>query len=159
MRAAWLAFGLLWALPAPGQDAVDVIVRFGLYASCQPMNLVIGDLTDDGVKIGLTKDAIEAAAESRLRAARLYKDGTAPSALMVSINVLGSAFSIDIDFVKWVTDMHGKAGPARTWNSGSTGTHGPGGKNYIMSSLSQHLDKFILRYLQVNEADCQTAVR
>ena len=42
---------------------------------------------------------------------------------------------------------------ATTWESGSFGTHGddPG---FIVQSLSEHLDKFLVEYLRVNEEDC-----
>lgn len=72
--------------------------------------------------------------------------------------MVGSGFGVDVDFVKLVTDAHGKRGPARTWIASSTGTIGrPSGysESYIMSTLSEHLDEFILKYLRVNEADCQ----
>lgn len=148
--AAWLAFGLLCALPALGQTDTE---RFGLFAACRPMAVVVGDLSTDASEIGLTEGSIQTAAESRLRAARLYQSESPINALLVEISVVGSAFNIDVDFVKWVRDAHGKIGIARTWGTETTGTHGRSG-NYIMSALSQDLDKFILKYLQVNEAEC-----
>ena len=36
---------------------------------------------------------------------------------------------------------------------GSTGTHG-GDAGFILSAVSQHLDKFLVEYLRVNEENC-----
>ena len=40
-----------------------------------------------------------------------------------------------------------------TWDAGFIGTHG-GNSGYILSSLSQHLDRFLTECLRVNEAVC-----
>ena len=44
-------------------------------------------------------------------------------------------------------------GFASTWDIGSFGTHG-GNAGYILQSVSEHLDRFVLEYLRVNEAAC-----
>lgn len=155
MRTAWLAFGLLWSLSASGQSEAD---RFGLFADCKPMGLIIGDLSADAIDVGLTAESIKASAESRLRSARLYKNRQPDALLLIFIRVAGSAYGIEIEFFKRVTDEYERRGVARTWSTGSIGTIGRSSgysENYIMSTLSQHLDKFILKYLQVNEASCQ----
>lgn len=43
---------------------------------------------------------------------------------------------------------------ATTWTRGSTGTHGrnPG---FIVQSVSEHVDAFLVEYLRVNEKDCR----
>ena len=69
-----LALAALLAPAAAGQDAgiEPSIKRFQLFNACRPMRLVVERLGDDATEIGLKKEALQAAAESRLRAARLY---------------------------------------------------------------------------------------
>ncbi len=145
---------LLLAPAAVGQDAKSEFARFELFNGCKPMDLAVESLNDDTGKIGLTKARLQAAAESRLRSARLYdSDATAPW-LYVNVNVSGPAFSISLQYKKLVLDLASvKNGYAATWNTAGTGTHG-GDAGYIVSSLSQHLDRFLVEYLRVNESAC-----
>ena len=39
------------------------------------------------------------------------------------------------------------------WNTTSYGTHS-GNAGFILQSVSEHLDRFVLEYLRVNEAAC-----
>ena len=153
-RAALLLSAL--ALPFSASGAAGEITdfkRFRLFADCRPMRLVVEDLPGGVLKIGLTKEAIRAAVESRLRSARLY-DSRASHYLYVNVNVAGRAFSISLEFNKRVRDiLSGDTGRAATWNRGSTGTHG-GNANYIVSSVSRHMDKFLVEFLRVNEKAC-----
>lgn len=155
-----LAFFLLLLAPAAGgQDTKRKIERFELFNSCRPVYLSIESLDSDAADIGLTVEAVQAAAESRLRAARLYTDSleeiawTDGSLLSVTVSTGTSAFSVSVEYYKAVTDSFGEDGIAVTWSTASHGTHG-GSANFIMSSLSQHLDKFLAAYLRVNEAAC-----
>jgi len=64
------------------------------------------------------------------------------------------SFSINIFYIKVVEDpITGYFGPAITWFSGGTGVHaGDGG--FIVQSVSEYVDGFLLAYLRVNEDDC-----
>ena len=107
------------------------------------MELVVERLSDYATDIGLTEKALQAAAESRLRAARLYTEDSAKSDfayLYVNVNVVGPAFNILVEYEKRVTDRFGRLGNAVTWNSGSTGTHGRDA-GYTVQALSEHLDR------------------
>ena len=42
---------------------------------------------------------------------------------------------------------------AQTWRTGEIGTHGRDA-GYILQGISEHLDKFIVEYLRVNEGAC-----
>ncbi len=134
---------------------------FELFNACRPLRLVVEGLPERAAEIGLTKERIQTAAESRLRAARLYtelffdEDWTSPRAyLYVNVNALGPAFSLDITYNKWVRDEEfDLSGRARTWHTGSLGTHG-GDAGYILQGVSEHVDLFIAEYLRVNEASC-----
>ena len=141
---------LLAAAPSHAQTDLD---RFRLWNDCGAVDLVVEDLSDDADGIGLTKTAVETAARSRLRAARLYDDTAVPG-LYVVVHVVGHAFSITTEFNKWVTDANGLRGYAGTWRTRGTGTHGGGDAGYILSLIAQHMDRFIDEYLRVNADAC-----
>ena len=159
-RAALLLAALALLLPASGaagESFVERYQRFKLYADCLPMRLLVEGLHDGASKIGLTKEALQAAAESRLRSARLYRSTLAHPYhyLYVNVNVFGRAFSIRLEFNKQVRDiLSGDTSGAATWKVGSVGTHG-GNANYIVSSVSQHMDEFLVEFLRVNEKACE----
>ena len=124
------------------------------------MQIVIGDLSDDAATIGLTREALQLAAESRLRAGRLYTAKTPNvdnigyyAALYVNVNVVGPAFHITTSYQKGVTDAFGEGGLTGTWDTATTGLHDKN-MSFILSILSRHLDKFIAAYLRVNETAC-----
>ena len=117
------------------------------------MRLVVESLPEDAAEIGLTESSIRAAAESRLRSARLYSEAS-DQYLYVNVNVAGHAFGVSLEYKKRVLDpLSGLGGLATTWNSGSTGTHGRD-SGFILSGVSQHLDRFLVEFLRVNEAAC-----
>ena len=143
-------------LPAGAQDdTATPLERFELFTNCRPMGLMIEGLPDEAADIGLTQDALTAAVESRLRAARLHTDEALPPYLLyVNVSMSGRAFSIDVYFNKVVFDQASLVdAPAITWNSGTTGTHGRNA-GYIVNAVSQHLDRFLADYLRVNESAC-----
>lgn len=148
-----LVLAALCVVPAAGQSLR--LERFRLFNACRPMILVVERLGDDAGKIGLAEENLQVAAESRLRAARLYTEDSERADfayLYVNINVVGRAYSISVHFNKRVSDTLGEFGTAITWTSGSTGTSGNG--SFIVSNLSQHLDRFLAAYLRVNEDAC-----
>ena len=140
-----------------GQEQVSGIERFRLFNGCRPMKLVIEGLPSNAKSIGLTEAMLQAAVESRLRAARLYTESSlweTYAYLYVNINVVGPAFKISLEYNKVVSDRFDLSGPATTWSSSSTGTHGESA-GYIITSLSQHIDRFLAAYLRVNEFACE----
>ena len=81
--------------------------------------------------------------------------------LYVDISVVSLAFDVEVGFRRFVKvqltvpeGMDPLVGPATTWRTGSTGTHGRDA-SYILSSVSQHVDKFIDEYLRVNADACR----
>ena len=147
----------LLASAASGQGSASRQDRFRLFNACRPMQLLVESLGNEERKIGLTEDALQAAAESRLRAARLYTEdpeGADDATLYVNVNVAGRAFNISVEYTKALSDAFGETGLARTWISGSTGTASTGG--FIVSSLSQYLDRFLAAYLRINEEACSS---
>ena len=126
---------------------------FRLYTACEPIKLVVEQLNSDANDIGLQRQAIINAAESRLRSARIY-DSSASDYLYVNIHVAGKAFAIRLELNKMLLDLRTiQSRPAKTWHTGSTGTHG-GDSQYILGSLSKHLDAFLTEFLRVNEPAC-----
>ena len=146
--------------------------RFELWSGCQPMDFFV-NVDGDAEKIGLTSESLKAAVESRLRAARLYATESLDSdfhslvrrgvlydfmplrSLHVDVHVLGPAFSSTLRFGKWLHDpASGTRGLADTWVDRVLGTHGRDG-TYVLRTVSELLDRFIARYLRVNESSCQ----
>jgi len=157
---AGLALVTLLAPAIAGQDSSNWLERIGerfkLFNACRPMDLVVENLRDHAGDIGLTREALPAAAESRLRAARLYTDDSARADyayLYVNVNVVGPAHNTSLEYNKSVTDEYGQSSTALTWRRFATGTHG-GDAGHILSVLSQNLDLFLAAYLRVNEESC-----
>ena len=132
-------------------------IRFQLFAHCQPMVPFMRDLSPDAAKIGLSRDSIVAAVESRLRSARLvsFDDEEWAPRLQIEVGVVGNTFSLNLLYAKWFFDpLYGLVSYAVTWQHTGLGGHG-GDAGYVISALSQKLDKFLADYLRVNEAACE----
>ena len=133
---------------------------FDLWNECAPIDLIVEGLSNThAADIDLTEERIQTLVESRLRAARLY-DAAGRHHLYVRVGVFvsenrrGGAFTTEVSFYKTLRDLaSNELGQARTWNTGSYGTHS-GDAGYILQSVSEHLDQFMLEYLRVNEAAC-----
>ena len=146
------ALSLFLAAPAAAED-VTAWDRFQLWNDCRGMSLFVADLGEVEADLDLTKDAVETAVRSRLRAARLY-DAEASYYLYIYVDAVGQAFRIDVEYYKWLNDFaSGESRLATTWRTGSTRTHG-GRADYILSIVSQNMDEFIDEYLRVNEDAC-----
>lgn len=70
-----LVFLLLLLAPAAGgqdvtPETVRALKRFELFNACRPMRILISNRSPAAADIGLTSEALQAAAESRLRAVR-----------------------------------------------------------------------------------------
>ena len=122
------------------------------------MRLAAESLHEDAAEIGLSKEALEIAVRSRLRAARIYSENPSDgsfSYLYINVNVTSSAFHIAVQYLKTVMDLATMLEvTAVTWSAGSTGTHGRNA-GYILSAVSQDTDKFIDEYLRVNADACK----
>ena len=127
---------------------------FELYVACEPMKVLVENVGNYGKKINLFKESIQNAVESRIRSARLY-DSDGLSYLYVNVNVVRGAYNVSIYFYKYVRDLYTKLRTqANTWGTSSTGTHG-GDSGYILSDLSQQMNKFIVEFMRVNEKACE----
>ena len=140
---------------APVQD-VTSFEMFQLLNSCEPMYLLVTVLDDEDMKnVGLTKERVQFAVESRLRGARLLRSGTVSAPLLrVSVAVTRTVYDVNMGYYKRLWDpLTDRYGLAETWTTGSSGTHGSKA-DYIVSKLSGLLDEFLTEYLRVNEAAC-----
>ena len=129
-----------------------------LYAECGPVGLVV--YVQDGEEINLTKETVEIAARSRLRAARLYAAPLTHAAGLLQISALigpkdNHAFTYRVWFEKQKLDlMVGIRDWSSTgWSEWHFGTHG-GNANFVLASITRNLDEFIDDYLRVNKDDC-----
>ena len=147
---------LALSFPASGETGATAEgswERFQLFASCERMAVDIGHLGPGVREIGLTKESIQAAAESRLRSARLF-DSDATTYLRITAIAHSVAFALQVEYLKSLHDpLTGLVAAAPTWSYTFLGTHGRS-SNYIMSSLSGLLDQFLVEYLRVNEEAC-----
>ena len=159
-----LALAVALATPASAQDVSD-LDRFSLYDDCEPMRLVIEDLSDDAAAIDLTEARIRTLVESRLRAARLFTTNPlvanfespvrprVRAYLYVSVLVVQTTFASSVRYEKSVEDVaSGVTRETPTWAHLLAGNSDEGG--YVVQAISEQIDKFILEYLRVNEAAC-----
>ena len=154
----FLAVLSLVAVAAPAQiprmpKSTREIDRFKLYDECRPIGLMVFAIGDTQ---GVTKDRLQVAAESRLRAAGLYSETVAPSvnsALSLSVEASGRVFSVSVRFRKLVSDVYGLSWGAPTWELSGNGTHG-GRPSFIMENVRTYLDEFFVEYLRVNARAC-----
>lgn len=149
-----VALVLTLAAPTSGEGTKEWLDHFELYHECTPMGILIEGLSQDAKDIGLTKESLHLALESRLRAARLYAMGRPPY-LYLNVHVVGAAFSVRMEFTRWLcyADDPSQCGGARTWETGSAGTHGKS-SGFLLQSVAEHMDRFLAAYLRVNEAAC-----
>ena len=137
----------LAAVPALAQN----VKEFELFVDCKPVDLAVEDIDAEGEDV-VTGEAIRNAAEARLRSARMY-DLQGPGILYINFIVVGAAFSLNVEFYKWVVDEYGNGGLGRTWRVAGTGTHGEDG-DFILSSVSRYMDEFIVEYFRANDFAC-----
>ncbi len=158
MRRSIAALALALVVASASAEEVSDNDRFKLWNACRPMDLLVEHLGQDAADIGLTRDDIQTAVRSRLRAARLYDADASilQPYLYVNVNVVGHAHSISFRYKKEVRDPRTDLSrEAVTWQLGGLGTHYSGDKNYILNFVSRHTDRFIDEYLRVNADACQ----
>ena len=135
-------------------EMLQALERFRLWNDCETVWLLVGGLPNHAEDIGLIKDDIEVAVRSRLRSAKLYKQGS-KSFLYVYINMTEIAFSVSIEFFKTLKDERLEFSThAMSWNSGTVGTHGKD-PLFISNAVALYTDRFIDEYLRVNPDACK----
>lgn len=112
-----------------------------------------------------TRSAVEIAARSRLRGARIF-DGLVRSidlrereSPMLRVFITGyepvNSFSIQLVLYKPVRDtLSGASGMAITWQGITSVGHHAGDGGYVLQSHAQRMDEFIDQYLAANDRAC-----
>ena len=136
-----------------GAEKVSERDRFQLWNKCEPIDLLVQVQRKGTKDLAPKKEAIETAARSRLRIARLYDPDSTPFVL-VSVLVIGDGFNRDLDFYKPVTDqVSGILSIASTWTTGGAGLH-YGDGNRILAGIARNVDEFVDDYRRVNDSAC-----
>ena len=137
--------------------------RFELFNSCKPMALWVDLSGDEEIITGITEEVLRDVAESRLKVARLRlrSDGFSVAAwksfaaLNLTVDVVGSNFTVSVEYGKRVTDIYGESGHVGTWRSTFTHAHNKSDW-FVMGVVSDQLDRFLNEYLRVNEEACES---
>jgi hypothetical protein len=118
------------------------------------LNFLIGELSKETEKIGLTRDTILLKCKNRFKESGLepvVSDSTREF-LFVGCSVAGKTFTINLQFERIVEY---KAGLKKyfmlgtTWFKGWTGTHG-GNIDYVLRGLDDLITSFLKDYLKAN---------
>ena len=137
----------LWATSSRAQ----VPGRFQLFNDCKPIGLVVGKVFNDLQSLGIAEKNVQAAAESRLRAARLYTNN-APAFLYVA----AGRYAIQLQYRKPLRDIaSGETRSLQTFSKSATVPNGTAAG--VMLEVSKLLDLFLVDYLRVNESACGQA--
>ena len=148
---------------AEGQSWPNGSPRFQLYTGCAPVGLMVIMPHEDVP--GLTRSAVEIAARSRLRGARIFDGLVRADDLserefpVLRVSIMGyepiNSFTVALALYKPVRDtLSGASGMAITWQGVvSVGHHGGNG-GYVLQSHGQRMDEFIDVYLAMNGRAC-----
>ena len=126
----------------------------GIFALCHGMFLDVGiGPKNIAQKIGLSQTEVIAAAEARLRSARLYMDA-GDQALSISVHLGADVFSVEVALKRAIHDLGYKvSGVMTVWKTGYIGNYSS--SETILSTLSRSLDSFLATYLRVNDVACE----
>ena len=136
---------------------------FKLFNKCEKIGLSVNiPINSPKPKIYLTEKAITNAVESRLRSARIFTTDSPKDFLLVEVLVWEDVFNIGLSFGKVLEDSRlsehfsfHSTYVVGTWHRAFIGRHS-GEENFILSSLSQKVDEFLVEYLKVNqEKNCR----
>ena len=152
--AAGMAMTLSFLTSAPAEElSEEELARFQLFADCEPISLSVDYWGRNFSRSDPARGAIQAAAESRLRSARLYSE-KGPTRLRVKATIRGNHYEAEVAYYKRLFDaLSGETKETITWKRGSSGEF-QGTLDYELYRISQLLDEFLLEYLRVNEEAC-----
>ncbi|MGD0626389.1 MAG: hypothetical protein ABSB32_16930 [Thermodesulfobacteriota bacterium] len=117
--------------------------------------VVIENLSEDAINIGLTQERIRTKCELRLRQAGLEplsRLNEKSECLYINIHVVGFAYHISLEFRRLIyfdAGMISYRTVSATWKIGATGTHGRDPES-IIQGLDGRLDNFLNEYLKAN---------
>ena len=119
------------------------------------VRISIKDISDDGKKIYLTKDAVRSKVVSQLQKNGLVptNDPTIEGVLSIQLNVFQDTCAINISFNRLVyySSRHKTYVTfGKVWHKNAILIHS-GDASYILNSLETHMDDFISAYKRENE--------
>lgn len=134
------------ALVARSQPEKD---RFELYTGCRPI-AQLPFVSIENSSLDLAWESIFETLHNRLQATRIYDDA-ASDFISVNVHVVGSAFSVEVEFNKRLYDQISDIERSvTTWTSSALGTHG-NNNDYVLLEIYKQVDHFLAEYLRINE--------
>jgi hypothetical protein len=139
---------IIFLLSFKGNVFAQVYSETGLERSKpKQLKFLVGELSKDAEKVGLTRDTIRIKCESRFKQSGLEPvvSDSAKEFLFVGCSVAGKTFTINLQFERIVEY---KAGPKQyfmlgtTWFKGWSGTHG-GNIDYVFRGLDDLIISFL----------------
>ncbi len=120
----------------------------------EAITVVVENLTQDALDIGLTRSGIESRVNVRLRQVRLKPTNEATGkTLYINVYVTGVLARINLNFKRTVLFNAGDEFYymfASVYDRGNAGIHGKD-IDFIISGLDRFLDQFISDYLDAND--------
>ncbi len=122
-------------------------------ANHEEVRLVVEDLDQDALDIGLSQIRIESRVNVRMRQVGLKLTTEKPEFLYIRVQVVGAGYNIHLDFNRVVgffleDDLYSTY--AAVYDKGITGIHGRN-PDFIISQLDILLDIFLSDYLDAND--------
>ena len=158
--AAFVFVGCTITNPCPADAADDITPRdaFQLSNDCRPVNVMVNEVDSTVADMGITVSGLTAVAADQLDAIGLY-DGDAVETLIVTLRAMnvpelvGGPFFAKVVFYKVMTDERtGVKLHAAAWEQLNYGAYAH--RDFILNTLVDQLDTFILEYLRVNAQEC-----
>ena len=153
MLRNWGLAGSLVALLVAGLSgqSTERPNRFELFNDCKPMTLEIPSMSSDMLDLGISEADIQAAIESRLRAARVHAS-VAPASLHITVG----RYAIQLDYSKPVQDLaSGETKTISTYVNAVAVSDGTAAG--VVSELATLVEKFLADYLRINASACSLA--
>jgi hypothetical protein len=129
------------------------MVISGRISNASSVGVLIEDLTDDGKKLGLSKDIIEARVNAVLRKNGLKPVEATDHFYYVQVSVYGVAFAVKVSFVRGVTFNDGireRFTLADTWERAYLGTYSSQRMDSILDQVSTLTEQFANEFLKAN---------
>lgn len=139
-------------------DCLAKLTRFNLYNACRPIELLVESPSEGSKAEGITEDLLRWAAESRLRAFRLYTESSAEAGntiLYVRGGLNRGDVELQVDYLKLIHDPEsGRKLSTSLWSRRFTYSGWIWHAKTASEELSKMVDKFLMEYLRVNENHC-----
>lgn len=135
-----------------GNEQEFITEEWRLLKGIDKLSIIIEYLDEDAIKIGLTEGRLRTVTELRLRKEGIkITEGSSTPWLYVNINVIRGAYNIDLKIFDSVIipRLQNVSIYASIWSTGIVGTYSDH-LEYIISSLSAGLDKFLNDWYKAN---------